>query len=228
MVFVFLVIFSVGFESVEMAGSCKSYGHSCLGGHGKRNSPPLFGLDMLFPQVFKPRNIFPSSDGRIMEEKDVYNYPKGPFSCELQGVKNGSQQRQNSVHFTVFFDKGENTSQVTEIVNGVYGADTVTANYMHFWFHRFFQAFLMLKMHLAQAGPSLIITEIIDFGWHVSSRSIAQELKIDYKTVLNHLCKVELKKKLPVWVPHQLTPKNTMDRISICNGMKSTHFLNGW
>ncbi|GFW24417.1 histone-lysine N-methyltransferase SETMAR [Trichonephila clavipes] len=26
-----------------------------------------------------------------------------------------------------FFDKGENASQVTEIANGVYGADTVTA-----------------------------------------------------------------------------------------------------
>ncbi|GFX29985.1 hypothetical protein TNCV_2616971 [Trichonephila clavipes] len=29
-----------------------------------------------------------------------------------------------------FFDKGENASQVAEIVNGVYGADTATANYV--------------------------------------------------------------------------------------------------
>ncbi|GFV72864.1 histone-lysine N-methyltransferase SETMAR [Trichonephila clavipes] len=36
-----------------------------------------------------------------------------------------------------FFDKGENASQVAEIVNGVYGADTVTANYVQFWFRRF-------------------------------------------------------------------------------------------
>ncbi|GFX34761.1 hypothetical protein TNCV_2514771 [Trichonephila clavipes] len=28
----------------------------------------------------------------------------------------------------LFFDKGENASQVAEIVNGVYSADTVTAN----------------------------------------------------------------------------------------------------
>ncbi|GFU04888.1 uncharacterized protein TNCV_1290111 [Trichonephila clavipes] len=33
-----------------------------------------------------------------------------------------------------FFDKGENASQVAEMVNGVYGADTATANYMQFWF----------------------------------------------------------------------------------------------
>ncbi|GFU59838.1 hypothetical protein TNCV_4726061 [Trichonephila clavipes] len=36
-----------------------------------------------------------------------------------------------------FFDKGKNASQVAEIVNGVYGADTVIANYVQFWFRRF-------------------------------------------------------------------------------------------
>ncbi|GFX96676.1 transposable element Tc3 transposase [Trichonephila clavipes] len=57
--------------------------------------------------------------------------------CELQGVKNGSQQRENTVLFTVFFDKGENASQVAEIANDIYGANTVTANYLQFWFRRF-------------------------------------------------------------------------------------------
>ncbi|GFU99159.1 histonelysine Nmethyltransferase SETMARlike [Trichonephila clavipes] len=50
-------------------------------------------------------------------------------------------------------------------------------------------------------------TEIIEIDRHVSSRSIAQHLKIDHRTVLNHLLKVGLKKKLDVWVRHQLTPK---------------------
>ncbi|GFV08310.1 histone-lysine N-methyltransferase SETMAR [Trichonephila clavipes] len=36
-----------------------------------------------------------------------------------------------------FFDKGENASQVAEIANDVYGADTVTANYVQFWFRQF-------------------------------------------------------------------------------------------
>ncbi|GFX32496.1 histone-lysine N-methyltransferase SETMAR [Trichonephila clavipes] len=59
------------------------------------------------------------------------------------------------------------------------------------------------------------ITEIIEADRHVNSRSIVQELKIDHK-ILNHLRKVGFKKKLHVWVPHQLTPTNKMDRISIC------------
>ncbi|GFX18955.1 histone-lysine N-methyltransferase SETMAR [Trichonephila clavipes] len=63
------------------------------------------------------------------------------------------------------------------------------------------------------------ITEIIEVERYVSSRSIAQELKIDHKTVLNHLRKVGFKKKLDVWEPHQLTPKNMMVKIFICDAL---------
>ncbi|GFV93804.1 histone-lysine N-methyltransferase SETMAR [Trichonephila clavipes] len=60
------------------------------------------------------------------------------------------------------------------------------------------------------------ITEIIQADQHVSSRSITQELRIDNKTVSNHLHKVGFKKKLDVGVPHQLTPKNMINRIFMC------------
>ncbi|GFW66863.1 hypothetical protein TNCV_3784321 [Trichonephila clavipes] len=40
---------------------------------------------------------------------------------------------------------GENASQAAEIVNGVCGADTVTANYMQFWFRRFRSAVFDVK-----------------------------------------------------------------------------------
>ncbi|GFT39246.1 histone-lysine N-methyltransferase SETMAR [Trichonephila clavipes] len=71
-------------------------------------------------------------------------------------------------------------------------------------------------MYLAQAGSSSKITEIIQVDRYVSCRNIAQELKIDHKTVLSHLRKVWFKKKLHVWMSHQLKPKNMMDLIYIC------------
>ncbi|GFW27791.1 histone-lysine N-methyltransferase SETMAR [Trichonephila clavipes] len=81
----------------------------------------------------------------------------------------------------------------------------------------------MLKLPLAQVDPSSKmsiksqkqskLTGMLVVG------NIVQELKIDHKTVLSHLSKVGLKKKLDVWVLHQLTPKNMMDRISICNAL---------
>ncbi|GFX12124.1 histone-lysine N-methyltransferase SETMAR [Trichonephila clavipes] len=140
-------------------------------------------------------------------------------NCELHGVKNGSQQRENSVDLQVFIHKGENASQATEIVNGVYGANTVTVNCVQIWFRRFRSGIFDVKDVLHTGRPVVEnvnkITEIIEVDRHVSSRSITQELKIDHKTVLNHLRRVRFKKKLDVWVPHQLTPKNMMDRISI-------------
>ncbi|GFW52651.1 hypothetical protein TNCV_2392311 [Trichonephila clavipes] len=51
------------------------------------------------------------------------------------------------------------------------------------------------------------ITEIMEVDRRASNCSIAQELRINHKTVSSHLSKVGLKKKLDVWVPRQLTPK---------------------
>ncbi|GFX00901.1 histone-lysine N-methyltransferase SETMAR [Trichonephila clavipes] len=113
----------------------------------------------------------------------------------------------------------KNTSQTAEIVNGVYSADTVTANYVQFWFRRFRSGILDVKdaPHKGRPFGENVgkITDVIQVDRCVNSRSIAQEPKIDHKTFLNHLIKVGFRKKLDVWVPHQLTPKHMMDRISI-------------
>ncbi|GFW90014.1 histone-lysine N-methyltransferase SETMAR [Trichonephila clavipes] len=81
------------------------------------------------------------------------------------------------------------------------------------------QAFLMLKLPLAQA-------RVNEVDRHVSSRSITQELKIDHKTGLSLLSKVGFKKKLDVWLPHQLTPKNVMNLISICKALAERNEIN--
>ncbi|GFV65234.1 histone-lysine N-methyltransferase SETMAR [Trichonephila clavipes] len=116
-----------------------------------------------------------------------------------------------------FFDKGENAIQVAEIENSVYGADTVTDNYQQIWFRRFRSGIFDVK-GAPRTGRHFIenvdkITEIIEVDLHISSRSI------DHKLVLKHLRRVGFKKKLDVWVPHQLTQKNTTDRISICKAL---------
>ncbi|GFU86670.1 histone-lysine N-methyltransferase SETMAR [Trichonephila clavipes] len=81
----------------------------------------------------------------------------------------------------------ENASQVVEIVNDVYGTDTVTAYYVQFWFRRFRSGIFDVK-DAPRTGRPVVenvdkITEITEVNRHVSSCSITQELKIDYKTV---------------------------------------------
>ena len=59
------------------------------------------------------------------------------------------------------------------------------------------------------------IMEKVEHDKHVSTVEIARELGIDHKTILNHLHKTGYKRKLDVWVPHELSVKNMMDRINI-------------
>ncbi|GFV70487.1 histone-lysine N-methyltransferase SETMAR [Trichonephila clavipes] len=96
------------------------------------------------------------------------------------------------LHF--FFDKGEDSSQAAEIGNSVYDADTVTANYVQWWFRRFRSSIFGIK-DAPHKGGSVFknvnkMIKIIEVDRYVSSRSIVQELKIDHKKVLSRLRKV--------------------------------------
>ncbi|XP_025262477.1 histone-lysine N-methyltransferase SETMAR-like [Camponotus floridanus] len=59
------------------------------------------------------------------------------------------------------------------------------------------------------------ITALIDSERQITVREIAARLNIGKSTVSEHLNKLQMVKKLDVWVPHDLTEKNRIDRISI-------------
>ena len=46
---------------------------------------------------------------------------------------------------------------------------------------------------------------------------MANELNIYHQTVLNHLQRAGYKKKLDIWVPHELSMRNKMGRLNICH-----------
>ncbi|GFW44093.1 histone-lysine N-methyltransferase SETMAR [Trichonephila clavipes] len=67
-------------------------------------------------------------------------------------------------------DTSENASPVAQIANGVYGADTVTANYVQFWFRRFSSGIFDVK-DAPHTGRPVVenvdkITEIIEVYRH--------------------------------------------------------------
>ncbi|GFU23140.1 histone-lysine N-methyltransferase SETMAR [Trichonephila clavipes] len=165
------------------------------------------------------RNPHMQNSEGVMTGDDVV----GPWDLNTYGIKSS----------LFFFDKDENASQVAEIVYGIYGVDTVTSNYVQFWFRRFRSGIFDVK-DTPRTGRPVVenvdkITEIIEVDRHASSRSIFKKLKNDHKRVLNHLRKDEFKKKLSIWVPHQLTQKHMMTEFPSVkpwpNGMKLTHFL---
>ncbi|GFY16395.1 uncharacterized protein TNCV_2350381 [Trichonephila clavipes] len=110
----------------------------------------------------------------------------------------------------VWFSRSLSNECAAEIVDGVYGANTVTAYYVQFWFRPFRSGIFEVK-DAPRTGRSIVenvyeITEKIEVDWHVSI-SITQERKIDPKSVLYHLHKVAFKKKLDAWMPQLFNTK---------------------
>uniref|UniRef100_A0A0K2UG07 Histonelysine Nmethyltransferase SETMARlike [Ceratitis capitata] n=1 Tax=Lepeophtheirus salmonis TaxID=72036 RepID=A0A0K2UG07_LEPSM len=125
------------------------------------------------------------------------------------------------LHF--YYLQGKNASKATKKICDVYGDDTISVRVAQQWFQRFRSGITEVN-DAPRTGRPVVeyvdkIIENIKIDRHVSSRSIAQELIIDHKTVLNHLQKAGYKKKLDVWVPHEPTQKNLMDRITICESL---------
>ncbi|TLM46466.1 hypothetical protein FEC32_18915 [Acinetobacter baumannii] len=48
---------------------------------------------------------------------------------------------------------------------------------------------------------------------HISSYDVTEELGIDHKIVMANLKKTGYTKKLDIWVPHELTERNLMNRV---------------
>ncbi|GFT63532.1 histone-lysine N-methyltransferase SETMAR [Trichonephila clavipes] len=158
-----------------------------------------------------------SSTGRLLSNETISDpmHPSAPEEIEAQSRED---KHTNKQAFTGF-DKMDN---VVSLINSETRSKTMSSpsfpgllfKNINFYCH---EGSIFDKIYAAAVIENDDkITEIIEIDQHVSSHSIAQELKIDHKTVLSHLHKVGFKKKLHVWVSRQLRPKNMKDRISIC------------
>ena len=119
------------------------------------------------------------------------------------------------------FDKGDDASQACEKICGVYDEGSVSKSAARKWFARCRSRNFDVK---DEPRPGRAITENsdeildnIEQDQHISSYNIAYELNIHHQTVLNHLQKAGFKKKLDVWMPHELSVKNQMNQLNICN-----------
>ncbi|GBP74867.1 Histone-lysine N-methyltransferase SETMAR [Eumeta japonica] len=64
-----------------------------------------------------------------------------------------------------------------------------------------------------------VIFEKVKQDLLINSYDIAEELKTDHKTVLTHLQKAGYTKKHVTWIPHELTERNVMNRMLICDSL---------
>jgi len=120
------------------------------------------------------------------------------------------------------YDKGyKNAAQTCEKICTIYGEDTLSKSAARKWFARFRAGNFDVKdeprsgRSITEKSDEIIVK--VERDKYMSTVEIARKLGIDHKTVLNHLHKARYKKKLDVWMAHELSVRNMMDRINICD-----------
>jgi len=120
--------------------------------------------------------------------------------------------------YILYYDKGKNAAQACEKICAIYDEDTLSKSAIRKWFARFRAGNFDVKDELCSGRPIIEkfdeIMVKVERDKHVSTVEIARELGID-KIVLNHLHKAGYKKKFDV--PHELSVRNMIDRIDICD-----------
>ncbi|GFV79100.1 histone-lysine N-methyltransferase SETMAR [Trichonephila clavipes] len=99
-------------------------------------------------------------------------------SCELQDVKNGVSKEKIRFYLQFFSDKGENASQVAEIVNDIYGTNTVTANYVQVWFVDSVQNFWELGWEVLMHPPYSTNLEPSDYHSFLTLQNFLSDKKL--------------------------------------------------
>ncbi|XP_043493637.1 histone-lysine N-methyltransferase SETMAR-like [Polistes fuscatus] len=105
----------------------------------------------------------------------------------------------NKVHYRhlmlFFFRKNKTATQAANKICAVYGEDAVAERTVQKWFARF------------KAGNFDLEDQELPAGMLCPSKS----------TIHDHTVKLGYVSRLDIWVPHDLTEKNLLDRISICD-----------
>lgn len=91
------------------------------------------------------------------------------------------------------------------------------------WFAKFHAGDTTLEDEKRSDRPAVAdddkIKNLIEDNQRYTTREVAEILHLSHTTVIEHLHKLEYVNRLDVWVPHDLSEKNLIDRISICDSL---------
>lgn len=125
------------------------------------------------------------------------------------------------------FQKGSNAVQAEKNLCEVFGEAAVTARTCQRWFTKFRSGDFSLKDEPRSGRPSdvndEVIRSMIRTNPTLTSVDVAFKLGIHQTTALDHIKRLGFVSKLSVWVPHELSEKNLMDRISVCSSNLARH-----
>lgn len=121
------------------------------------------------------------------------------------------------------FRRGTRISNTVKNICDVFGENAVSIPTCERWFAKFKRGNFNLEDQPRSGRPSGIdddiVRNLVDTNSRISTQEIAERLNIDRSTAFRHLKKLGYSLKLDVWVPHNLTERNKMDRVSTANSL---------
>lgn len=121
------------------------------------------------------------------------------------------------------FRKGQTVTQAKHEICSVHGEAATTLSTCSRWFQRFRNGNFDLEDAPRSGRPTVVendeISAMIAADRHLTTREIAAHLCVDQSTVVRRLHALGMVSKCDVWVPHDLSEKNLMDRISISHSL---------
>lgn len=120
------------------------------------------------------------------------------------------------------FMKKNNATVATGNINAVY-PNTLDVRKVQRWFSKFQSGYIDLKDAPRSGRPSTIdldsLKSIVESDPRQSLEEIAKAIGAPKSTVYDHLKEIGKALREGVWVPHQLSESNKMQRITICNSL---------
>ena len=132
----------------------------------------------------------------------------------------GKKQRFQQI-MLYYFKKGKNKTETQKKICAVYGEGAVTDHTCQKWFVKFHAGDFSLDNAPRSGRPVEVhgdqIETLIENNQCYTTREIAGILKISKSSIENHLHQLGYVNRFDVWVPHKLSEKNLLDRISTCD-----------
>lgn len=121
------------------------------------------------------------------------------------------------------FRKGSNVPNAVKNIQEVYKDNAPSEITVKRWFAKFRRGEFDLSDKPRSGRPSEIdddfIHNLLKLNPRISTEEIAERLNCDKSTAFRHIKKLDYISKLDLWVPHLLTDKNKLDRVSSCNSL---------
>jgi len=126
-------------------------------------------------------------------------------------------------HLMLFFYwKGKNVTQAANKICALYDEGAVAERTVRKWSAGLKLVISILKIKNARAGslPQMKIRlKHIENNSRYRTRKLIEILNMSKSTIYEHFVKLGYINRFDVWVPHDLTEKNLMNRIFICDSL---------